>query len=215
MKQKLLMMLAALMLMGTSAMAQSETLKGDVNGDGAVDVADIAAEIKVMHDTGWTPTKYYWYVGQENPAELDESFDPETVKITDKTSPGWRYVGLVLPEYSKMNQFWNQDFGNIIINDTKVVMYMAIPSDEIKCRNDISGEDITSDGYIYVELGGKAGIYNASGVEICPPEYDSIERKAGNVMFTYGVTDAVADSQRVRIDEQGNVIYPYAMQQNL
>lgn len=147
MKQKLLMMLAALMLMGTSAMAQSETLKGDVNGDGVVDVADIAAEIAVMHENGWTPTKYYWYVGQENPAELDETFDPETVKITDKTSPGWRYVGLVLPEYSKMNQFWNQDFGDIIINDTKVVMYLAIPSDEIKCRNDISGEDITSDGY--------------------------------------------------------------------
>lgn len=75
--------------------------------------------------------------------------------------------------------------------------------------------DITSDGYIYVELGGKAGIYSASGVEICPPEYDSIERNAGNAMFKYGVTDAVVNSQRVRIDEQGNVIYPYAMQQNL
>ena len=46
MKQKLFMMLAALMLLGTSAMAQSETLKGDVNADGVVDVADIAAEVK-------------------------------------------------------------------------------------------------------------------------------------------------------------------------
>ena len=63
MKQKLLMMLAALMLMGTSAMAQSETLKGDVNGDGAVDVADIAAEIAVMHQSSG---KYYWYVGYDN-----------------------------------------------------------------------------------------------------------------------------------------------------
>ena len=65
MKQKLLMMLAALMLMGTSAMAQSETLKGDVNGDGAVDVADIAAVIQIMKDNGDIETKYYWYVGQE------------------------------------------------------------------------------------------------------------------------------------------------------
>ncbi len=63
MKQKLLMMLAALMLMGTSAMAQSETLKGDVNGDGAVDVADIAAVIQIMKDNGDIETKYYWYAG--------------------------------------------------------------------------------------------------------------------------------------------------------
>ena len=65
MKQKLLLMLAALMLMGTSAMAQSETLKGDVNGDGVVDVADIAAVIQIMKDNGDIETKYYWYVGQE------------------------------------------------------------------------------------------------------------------------------------------------------
>ena len=67
MKQKLLMMLAALMLMGTSAMAQSETLKGDVNGDGAVDVADIVAEVKIMKDNGDINTKYYFYIGQTEP----------------------------------------------------------------------------------------------------------------------------------------------------
>ena len=75
--------------------------------------------------------------------------------------------------------------------------------------------EITSDGYIYVELGGKAGIFTAAGVEIFPPKCDSIERNAGNAMFKCGVTDAVIESQRVRIDEQGNVIYPYALQQNL
>ena len=67
MKQKLLMMLAALMLLGTSAMAQSETLKGDVNGDGVVDVADIAAVIQIMKDNGDIETKYYWYAGWTEP----------------------------------------------------------------------------------------------------------------------------------------------------
>ena len=75
--------------------------------------------------------------------------------------------------------------------------------------------EITSDGYLYVQLGGKAGIFTASGVEIYPPKCDSIERNAGNAMFKSGVTDAVIDGQRVRVDEQGNVIYPYALQQNL
>ena len=141
MKQKLLMMLAALMLMGTGAMAQSETLKGDVNADGVVDVADIAAEIAVMHENGWTPTKYYWYVGQENPAELDETFDPETVKVTDKTSPGWRYVGTVVPVYSKLYQLWNGD-DDIDFAEEKTI-YLALPSSDIKYRNEITNGDIT------------------------------------------------------------------------
>ena len=66
MKQKIIFVLASLMmLMSTSAMAQSETIKGDVNGDGVVDVADIAAVIKIMTENGDIKKKYYWYVGQE------------------------------------------------------------------------------------------------------------------------------------------------------
>lgn len=81
MKQKLLMMLAALMLMGTSAMAQSETLKGDVNADGVVDVADIAAVIQIMKDNGDIETKYYWYVGTEKLA-TDSEVESKGTKIS-------------------------------------------------------------------------------------------------------------------------------------
>ena len=87
MKQKLLMMLAALMLMGTSAMAQNETLKGDVNADGAVDVADIAAEVKIMtqnaKDNGGT--EYYWYIGAMTE---EQALNPEVLaSIVDKQNP--------------------------------------------------------------------------------------------------------------------------------
>ena len=61
----LFVLTALMMLMSTSAMAQSETIKGDVNGDGVVDVADIAAVIKIMTENGDIEKKYYWYVGQE------------------------------------------------------------------------------------------------------------------------------------------------------
>ena len=66
MKKKLLFVLAAFfMLFGTSAMAQVDsTLKGDVNEDGVVDVADIAAVIQIMKET--QGTTYYWYVGFDN-----------------------------------------------------------------------------------------------------------------------------------------------------
>lgn len=65
MKTKLLIILAAL-LVGSSAFAQSgstEPLKGDVNGDGKVDVADINAVISIMKkgEAG------YFYLGTTRP----------------------------------------------------------------------------------------------------------------------------------------------------
>ena len=49
--KKLFMLLAAMLLGSVNVMAQSgnsEPLKGDVNGDGTVDVGDITAVIKIM-----------------------------------------------------------------------------------------------------------------------------------------------------------------------
>lgn len=144
MKQKIFFVLAALMMLtGTSAMAQSETLKGDVNGDGAVDVADIAAVIQIMKDNGDIEAKYYWYVGTENPANMTSI----SSTVNDNTSPGWRLIGTTVPTYDKSNPLWNSDKGMILFGDTKVTAYLAIPSANIKYRNDITGEDITSDGW--------------------------------------------------------------------
>ena len=66
MKKKILSLLAAFfMLFGTSAMAQVDsTLEGDVNEDGVVDVADIAAVIQIMKEA--QGTTYYWYLGWDN-----------------------------------------------------------------------------------------------------------------------------------------------------
>ena len=46
--KKFLMLLAAVLLSCASAMAQNSPLKGDVNGDGKVDVADIVAILEIM-----------------------------------------------------------------------------------------------------------------------------------------------------------------------
>ena len=50
--KKFLMLLAAVLLSCASTMAQNSPLKGDVNGDGTVDVADLTAIIKIMKDAG-------------------------------------------------------------------------------------------------------------------------------------------------------------------
>lgn len=64
------------MLSTLSAYAQSNTtpIKGDVNEDGVVDVADINAIIEIMKNGGGTSgeTKYYWYVGVEQPTAVNQ-----------------------------------------------------------------------------------------------------------------------------------------------
>lgn len=65
--KRLFLTFAAMLLVSVGAFAQSgETpLKGDVNEDGVVDVADINAVIAIMKNGGGIggDTKYYWYVG--------------------------------------------------------------------------------------------------------------------------------------------------------
>ena len=88
MKTKFFTLFAAMMLLfGAKAMAQTD---GDVNGDGKVDEQDITAIIQIMQEAGGVKeqTKYYWYVGQENPASIDTS----NLK-TATNEAGWHEIG--------------------------------------------------------------------------------------------------------------------------
>ena len=74
MKAKVGFLLAAfLMLFSVSAKAQSggTPIKGDVNGDGVVNIADVMAVIDIMMNGGGTgsETKYYWYIGVIPPTD--------------------------------------------------------------------------------------------------------------------------------------------------
>ena len=95
MKAKIFFLLAAIMLSCTSAFAQSgnsDPLKGDVNGDGVVDVADIAAIIEIMKNGGGiVDNNYYWYVGQEIPTEISGIADYEN-------GGGWTSTGNSVPD---------------------------------------------------------------------------------------------------------------------
>ena len=58
------MTFAAMLLMSVSAFAQSdEPLRGDVNGDGKVDVADITAVIGIIKNV----QEHYFYLGTIKP----------------------------------------------------------------------------------------------------------------------------------------------------
>ena len=78
----------AMLLMSVCSFAQNNNtpLKGDVNEDGKVDVADIAAVINIMKNGGGTTEGpvYYWYVGNTKPTSVD------TNNIqTSATEIGW------------------------------------------------------------------------------------------------------------------------------
>lgn len=76
MKTKKLFLTAAMLLMSVCSFAQNDNtpLKGDVNEDGKVDVADIAAVINIMKNGGGTTDgKLYFYVGTEKPTSLSQA----------------------------------------------------------------------------------------------------------------------------------------------
>lgn len=81
-------MLLAAMFVSMVAFAQSNSLEGDVNKDGKVDVADIVKVIDIMA-AGEQPqtTVYYWFVGKDG----DEvPFNENDIKPSDSEEAGWR-----------------------------------------------------------------------------------------------------------------------------
>ena len=140
-----------LLFVGTTAMAQSQSdntdgntttaVRADVNGDGVVNEADIAEILAIMKNAGGIAEqpKYYWYVGQENPANLDESFNPEGVE-------GW----------TKLDSTPKSIDISIKTSDgSKVQWYLACPSQYGFDTNvngvKVGGWDITRNA---VEIGG-------------------------------------------------------------
>ena len=126
MKTKIFALVAAFfMLMGGSAWAQAD-VKGDVNGDGVVNEQDIAAILLIMQQAGGVEqdVKYYWYVGQSNPAEM-------TTITSTVGAEGWRLIS----NPNTVSQS-NPLFDTTTTSDDKIVgtsknyWFIAIPADK-------------------------------------------------------------------------------------
>jgi uncharacterized protein YjdB len=82
--------------------------------------------------------KYYWYVGQENPANMT-SISPI---VSDTSSPGWRYIGNTKPTsstFTSTNMLWNGDTNNISFG-SRIISYIAIPYKPLQMW-DVTGGD--------------------------------------------------------------------------
>jgi hypothetical protein len=94
METKKYLLMAAMLLTSVCMFAQSnnEPLKGDVNEDGKVDVADIVAVVEIIQNGGGTSdeTTYYWYAGQTAPTSMSSN---PTVDDTNFTNNKWHTLG--------------------------------------------------------------------------------------------------------------------------
>ena len=126
MKTKIFALIAAFfMLMGGSAWAQAD-VKGDVNGDGVVNEQDIAAILLIMQQAGGVEqdVKYYWYVGQSNPAEM-------TTITSTVGAQGWRLI--TDPSgVKKENPLFDTTTSSeeAIVGTSSTNWYIAVPADK-------------------------------------------------------------------------------------
>ena len=150
MKTRLFFLLLAAVLLGSvSVKAQSETpLKGDVNGDGVVDVADIVAILEIMKNSGGTTeeTTYYWYVGQTDPSTMTEI----SPIVTDTSSPGWRLIGNTISTYTFENPLYNASENPINSSpSSNNYWYVAVPIESLlSIYNSLKGNEIESGNWM-------------------------------------------------------------------
>lgn len=147
----------ALLLFFVAAM-NAQTLyaqtNGDVNNDGTVNEADISAIIEIMKEAnGVGPKKYYWYVGQENPASMT-SISPI---VGDAVSNGVGFRILDMNKtYSATNKLYD-GLNNPIEGEKSTTWYIMLPKESgLKFYDDLGEsplEIITTkdfgDGVIY------------------------------------------------------------------
>ena len=126
MKTKIFALIASFfMLMGGSAWAQAD-MKGDVNKDGVVNEQDIAAILAIMAKNNGVAekTKYYWYVGQTDPAS--NSTITSTVG-----AEGWRLIDNP-NTVSQSNPLFDTTTtsDDRIVGTSKTYWFIALPADK-------------------------------------------------------------------------------------
>lgn len=131
MKTKIIFLLLAAVLLGSvsvnarSKKAPKKTesttpIKGDVNGDGKVDVADIVAIIAIMKNGGTGEKKYYWYVGMNNGNEVNSSNYTSVASLVSEseipstgtfdTHDAWEYIYFVMPSNKSLTSLMDGMF---------------------------------------------------------------------------------------------------------
>ena len=139
-----------LLFVSAAAMAQTHNgnteknttewaVRADVNGDGVVNEADIAEILAIMKQN--SKQKYYWYVGQENPAEMTSIFPI----VGDAVSNGVGFRVLdITKTYSASNKLYD-GINNPIEGDKSATWYIMLPAtSNLKFYDDLGESPLES-----------------------------------------------------------------------
>ena len=100
MKKILFLFVVMLGTLGAYAQSNTTPIKGDVNNDGVVDVADINAIIEIMKNGGGTTvdnSAYFFYVGLEMPTSTSNP----AANLVGEEEIGWHLIGTSLDGINK------------------------------------------------------------------------------------------------------------------
>ena len=130
MKTRIFTVLAALLL-SVGAFAQNgASIKGDVNGDGVVDIGDINAIIQIMKNGGCAAVDnnaYFFYVGLEKPTSASNP----AANLVGAQQMGWHLIGETITGYSASNPVYKGSIPSQTININPdyedVYFYIAVP----------------------------------------------------------------------------------------
>ena len=147
MRTRFLMLLAAVLLGGASVTAQSVDSgreRGDVNGDGQVDVFDIVELANIIMGQGKEgETVYYWYVGQTQPTSQS------AVTLQDSgtfINNNWHTIN-TNNTYTFSNPIYNSE-ANPISGNSNTYWYIALPADKSYGIYDSDDVNEVADGNI-------------------------------------------------------------------
>ena len=143
----------AVLLLSVSAFAQSNgMLKGDLNEDGKVDIADLTMLVNIILNNQAPQQTYYWYVGQTAPISSDN--------ITSVTgaNTGWHEIGTSIGSYTFASPLYNSESNPITSSPSvNTNWYVAVPSisslgvyDSVD-RNEVTNGNWTTEQQITVK----------------------------------------------------------------
>lgn len=233
MSTKKLFLMAAMLLASVCAFAQSvnnEPLRGDVNDDGKVDIADVTELVNIILNKPTPQVTYYWYVGTTQPtAENYKTIASEVSSYADiyeYTSKERTYHYILVAEDIPIVCRDKSDLGVISITE---ITSVNIPGHKVYKTNGA----LSVGGTVCIDLGDEWKHFyfgttqpTADNYVTITPQYSSLSDMIGAtvhvpsggkayLLFPYSDSPSIRQLSKMITDSDGNGVSPQSGENNV